>query len=143
VSAVSNAVVNPLLQGTVGLASVQAADSTGHWVGAFSQAAAQNLPFSERSVDAFNPVAAWQHNRAFATSGYTRTDTQLNVDRVMTLANIFAIRAIVISTGNGGSAGGTGGTPRGGGGTPPPPTVTPPPVTPPPVTPPPIFNPCI
>ncbi|MGI9590289.1 MAG: hypothetical protein ACR2P8_02890, partial [Myxococcota bacterium] len=131
VSAVSNAVVNPLLQGTVGLASVQAADSTGHWVGAFSQAAVQNLPFSERSVDAFNPVAAWQHNRAFARSGYTRTDTQLNIDRVMTLANLFAIRAIVISSGNGGSAGGTGGTarggPPGGGGTPPPPTVTPPP----------------
>jgi hypothetical protein len=148
VSAVNNAVVNPLVQGTVGLASTEAADSTSHWVGAFSQAAAQNLPFTERSVDAFNPVAAWQHNRAFARSGYTRTDTQLNIDRVMTLANIFAIRAIVVSSGNsGGGGGGNGGGGGGGGGGTPTPTANPPapppPVQPPPVAPPPVFNPCI
>lgn len=149
VSAVSNGLVNPLLQGTVGLASPEAADSTGHWVGAFGQAAAQNLPFSERSVDAFNPVAAWQHNRAFARSGYTRTDTQLNIDRVMTLANIFAIRAIVLSSGNGG--GGGGGNPAaggdGGGGAPTPvsspPTPAPAPTPTPTPTVPPSFNPCI
>ena len=144
VSAVSNAIFNPLLQSTVGLASPAAADSTGHWVGAFAQAAAQNLPFSERSVDAFNPIALWQHNRSFAPSGYTRTDTQLNIDRVMTLANIFAIRAIVISSGNGGGGGSSnpvaasdgGGV---GGGAPPPATPAPAPVptpTPAPVMPP-------
>lgn len=141
VSAVNNAVLNPLVQGTVGLASQKAATGSVHWVGAFSQAAAQNLPFSERSVDAFNPVAAWQHNRAFATSGYTRTDTQLNIDRIMTLANIFAIRAIVLSTGdNGGSSsvalndGGSGG--GGGGGAPTPASPPAPPAVGPPSGPP-------
>jgi hypothetical protein len=136
VSAVSNAIFNPVLQGTVGFASPAVADTTVHWLGAFSQAAAQNLPFTERSVDAFNPVAAWQHNRAWGRSGYTRTDTQLNIDRIMTLANIFGIRAIVLSSssGNGGGGGGNSATAASDGGAPAP-TFTPAPAPTPTFTP--------
>jgi hypothetical protein len=106
VSATNNGVVNPLLQSTIGAAgSTGAADSAGHWFGALTQAAAKNLPFSERSADALNPASLWYHNRAFVPSEYTRTDTQLNIDRVLTIANIFATYAVIdhIDDGGGGS----------------------------------------
>ncbi len=118
VSAVNNGVVNPLLQSTIGAAaSTSAADSTGHWFGAITQAAAQNLPFSERSADALNPASLWYHNRAFVPSAYTRTDTQLNIDRVLTIANIFATYAVIDAIDGSGSnrGGGGSGRPRGGG----------------------------
>ena len=116
----NNGVVNPLLQSTIGAAaSTSAADSTGHWFGAITQAAAQNLPFSERSADALNPASLWYHNRAFVPSAYTRTDTQLNIDRVLTIANIFATYAVIDaidSSGNNRGGRGSGSRrPRGGG----------------------------
>ncbi|MBW2422501.1 MAG: hypothetical protein JRH19_28520 [Deltaproteobacteria bacterium] len=102
VSAVNNAVLNPLIQGTVGtLGSPAAADTTGHWWGALSLAYIKNLPGSERSLDAVSPIALWHHNRAFATVNYTRTDTQLNIDRIMTAANIGTIYAIAAGAGPG------------------------------------------
>jgi len=126
VGAVNNAIINPLLQVTVGLASPQAADTAGHWTGAFTQAWAKNLPGSERSMDALSPVSAWNHNRAFAQTAYTRTDTQLNIDRVFTIANAFGVYGLT-TINNGSSGGGGGGGGGGGAGAPasPPPTVAP------------------
>ena len=95
VSAVHNAAINPALQATVGnVASPEAADTGSEYLGAFTQAAVKNLPFGERSLDAVSPIALVRHDRAFATRDYTRTDTQLNIDRVMTAADIGVIRAI-------------------------------------------------
>ena len=147
VSAVNNAVVNPLVQGTLGLASPQAADTTGHWFGAASQAWAQNLPLSERSGDALNPFSLWYHNRAFAKTAYTRTDTQLNIDRVLTIANIVALNLIIADSNGSGNNDDKAASTRGRGGRnvnpnpgPPSPTPTPPPPTPTPTpTPPPIL----
>lgn len=117
VSAVNNAVVNPLLQTTAGLAvSPGAADTAGHWFGALTQAAAQNLPASERSSDALNPFSLWFHNRAFSPVAYTRTDTQLNIDRAFTIANIVGLNAILAHGGGGNSRGSSGGNPGGGSG---------------------------
>jgi hypothetical protein len=143
-SATNNAVINPVVQVSVGnLASPAAADSTGTWFGALQQSVAKNLPLGERMVDAVNPVAAFRHNRGFAPSGYTRTDTQLNIDRVMTVLDAIAINAVrshnrsssssrrnAAPDGDGGSppaggappappvpVGGTGGGGTGGGGT--------------------------
>ena len=90
VSATNNAVINPLLQTTVGLASLEAADDAGHVTGAVTQAWAKNLPGSERSMDALNPMSLWYHDRAFKPTAYTRTDTQLNIDRLISIANILA-----------------------------------------------------
>jgi len=126
VSAVSNAVINPLLQTTVGLASPSAADASGHWLGALTQAWAKNLPGSERSMDALSPVALWRHDRAFAPTAYTRTDTQLNIDRIFTIANIFGVYGLA-SSGGGGNGGGGGG---GGGAQASPPAATAPPTPP-------------
>jgi hypothetical protein len=106
VSAVDNAVINPLLQVTVGLASPDAADDAGHWTGALTQAWAKNLPGSERSMDALSPVSLWNHNRAFAPTAYTRTDTQLNIDRIFTIANIFGIYGLTSGGGGGNGNGG-------------------------------------
>ena len=115
VSATNNAVVNPVVQSTVGFAaSPVTADTTHHWFGAFAQAAAQNLPFAERSVAALNPMGLWYHNRAFAPIDHTRTDTQLNIDRVMTLANLAWMYAVIFDGGSNG-----GGSRRSGGGDPP------------------------
>jgi hypothetical protein len=126
-SAVGNAVVNPLVQVTVGNAmSPQAADTTGHWVGALSLAAAKNLPGAERNIDAISPIAQWQHNRGYAQLHYTRTDSQLNIDRIMTLIDAVAIAAISRHNDGGGNSGpddmdnnGGGGGGGGGGVTPP------------------------
>jgi len=126
VSAANNAVINPLLQTTVGLVSPDAADDAGHVTGAVTQAWAKNLPGSERSMDALNPLSLWYHNRAFKPTAYTRTDTQLNIDRLVSIANLFGVYGL--TTLGGGGGGGGGGAPGG-----PPPVVTPP--TPPPVPP--------
>jgi hypothetical protein len=147
VSAVNNAVLTPLVQGTVGLAaSPAAADATGHWAGAVTQAWARNLPGSERTLDAFNPVSFWRHDRAFKPTDYTRTDTQLNVDRVISAANIYGTYALASSGGGDGrppqgSGDTTPPTPGSGPAAPPPPTAPPtlpptPPPTPPPSGPP-------
>lgn len=112
-SAVSNAVINPLLQTTVGLASPEAADSAGHFTGAVTQAWAQNLPASERSLDALNPTSLWTHNRAFEPTAYTRTDTQLSIDRLLSIANWVGLYSLASNSGDGGRSGGDGG---GGGG---------------------------
>ena len=107
VSAVHNGVINPLIQTTVGLASPQAADTAGHWTGALTQAWSKNLPGSERSMDALSPFSLWYHDRAFVPTEYTRTDTQLNIDRVFTIANIFGIWGLASSGGGSGGGGGT------------------------------------
>jgi hypothetical protein len=131
VSAANNAVINPLLQTTVGLASPAAADDAGHFTGAVTQAWAQNLPGSERTLDALNPTSLWYHNRAFKPTAYTRTDTQLNIDRLISIANIVGVYGIATTAAGGGGGGG----PAAGGG--PGPGSTPPPVVPPVVPPPP------
>jgi hypothetical protein len=136
-SAANNVVVNPLLQGTLGFASPAAADRAGHVTGVLTQAWAQNLPGSERSMDALNPMSLWFHDRAFKPPAYTRTDTQLNIDRLLSIANIFGVYGL--STLGAGGGGGGGGAPN------PPPVTPPPPVVPPPVLPPPppvVFPPC-
>jgi len=97
VSAVNNAALNPLVQATVGnVASPEAADTTQHWMGAFTNSLADNLPGSHRSDDALDPFAAWEHNRAFAPTRFTRTDTELNVDRIITLVDA----AVLVSLAN-------------------------------------------
>jgi hypothetical protein len=124
-SAANNAVVTPLLQTTVGLVSPEAADEAGHVTGAVTQAWAQNLPVSERSLDALNPTSLWLHNRAFEPTGYTRTDTQLNIDRLISVANWLGFYELTAGNsdntdgggnGNGGGGGGGGGNGGGGGG---------------------------
>jgi hypothetical protein len=105
-SAVNNAVINPLLQVTVGVAaSPEAADTAGHVTGAVTQAWAQNLPGSERTADALNPASLYYHDRAFKPTAYTRTDTQLNIDRVVSIANIIGLWAIAANANDGGSDG--------------------------------------
>ncbi len=95
VSAVDNAVINPLLQVTVGTAvSPDAADTAGDWFGALTQAVVKNLPAGERFNSAVSPQSLWRHNRAFAETRFTRTDTQLNIDRAMTTLDLFVIGAI-------------------------------------------------
>ncbi len=123
VSATFNGVVNPVMQVSVGAVSTGAADRVMYGTGALAMALSKNLIVAERSVDAFNPVSAWNHNRGFASPRYTRTDTQLNLDRVFTIVNVLAIRAIdhhndsssrnADTSGDGG--GGPGGGPPGGG----------------------------
>ena len=108
VSAANNAVINPLLQTTVGLASPAAADDAGHVTGAVTQAWAKNLPGSERSMGALNPLSLWYHNRAFKPTAYTRTDTQLNIDRLVSIANIFGVYGLTTLGGGGGGGGGGG-----------------------------------
>ncbi len=134
VSATNNAVINPLLQVTVGVASLDAADDAGHFTGALTQTWAKNLPGSERSMEALNPASLWYHDRAFKPTAYTRTDTQLNIDRIVSIANIFGVYGLTTLGGGSAGGGGSGGGAGGGGG--PPPVVTPPPPTLPPVVPP-------
>jgi hypothetical protein len=88
VSAVDNAVINPMVQGTVGfIASPNAADHTAHWMGAFTQTFTKNLPGGERSFDAYSVDGILHHNRGFEPVRYTRTDFQLNIDRVVTVVD--------------------------------------------------------
>ena len=118
VSAANNAVVAPVLQVTLGLASPAAADDAGHVTGAVSQAWARNLPGSERSMGALNPLSLWYHDRAFWPTAFTRTDTQLNIDRTLSIANILGAYGIAASAGGSGGGGGGGGGSSGGGGAP-------------------------
>jgi hypothetical protein len=107
VSAVDNAVLNPVLQGTVGLVgSPDAADTAGDWIGALTQSFAKNLPLGERSDTLVDLRGAWQHDRAFEPLRYTRTDTQLNLDRGMAVLNWSTLRAIRIHNRGGSSSGG-------------------------------------
>ena len=88
VSAVDNAVINPLVQSTVGtVGSPEAADKTAHWMGAVTQSFAKNLPGGERSFDAYSVDGILHHNRGFEPVRYTRTDFQLNIDRVVTVVD--------------------------------------------------------
>jgi hypothetical protein len=118
VSGVQNAVVNPLVQATVGAAaSPDTADRAAHWIGAFTQAAAKNLPGGERSTDAFSIDGVIHHNRAFEPKLYTRTDLQLNVDRVMTVVDAAIIQnAMDDSDSDGGGEEGGNGDMEGGNG---------------------------
>jgi hypothetical protein len=137
-SAVNNAVINPLLQVTVGVAaSPEAADSAGHVTGAVTQTWAQNLPGSERTGDALNPMSLWYHDRAFKPTAYTRTDTQLNIDRIVSIANILGLWAIAESGGDGGDGfdGGGGGSGSNPPASSPPPASGPGPISIPPVRP--------
>lgn len=148
VSAANNAVVVPIAQLTVGsTVSPKAADSLGDGFGVVTSAVAKNLPAGERMQGAWNPLSFTRHDRAYAPSGYTRTDTQLNIDRLLSVLDAYAIGAVIEhnqnhshhSSGDGGSGGGDGGG-SGGGGSPPPgggggggaPPPSPPPVKPPP-----------
>ncbi len=123
-SAVNNAVINPVVQATVGtFRSPEAADTGVTYFGALPIALVRNLPGSERMIDAISPIALWQHNRAFVPVDYTRTDTQLNIDRIMTTIDLVIIGAIRnhnddSSSGGrqGDDGGGNGGGGNGGGG---------------------------
>ena len=116
-SAVNNAVINPAPPGDGrSRRCARTADTAGHVTGAVTQTWAQNLPGSERTGDALNPMSLWYHDRAFKPTAYTRTDTQLNIDRLVSIANILGVWALASSGGDGGSdtfgdGGGSGGSP--------------------------------
>jgi hypothetical protein len=131
VSAVNNSAVNGVLQLSVGLVSVAAADRAGDVIGTTSQALVKNLPLGERSNGVIDLRGAWYHDRAFEPPRHTRTDTQLNVDRAATIVDLAALNAIRLHNedsgggatrsndgGGSGGAGGGGGVPNptGGGG---------------------------
>ena len=134
VSATNNAVVVPLTQVTVGpTVSPTAADEVGDGLGVVTAAVAKNLPASERMFGAWSPLAFTRHDRAYEPSAYTRTDTQLNIDRLVSALDAFTLGAVIehnqtstnhagssTSNGNGGGGDGGGGG-GGGGGTPTPP----------------------
>ena len=143
VSAANNAVIVPVTQLTIGpTVSTAAADDVGDGIGVVTSAVAKNLPASERMLGAWNPLSFARHDRAYAPSAYTRTDTQLNIDRLISILDAFTIGA-VIEHNQGGSSGSSGDARNGGGGSgggsgpssPPPsnPPPSSPPVTPPPV----------
>jgi hypothetical protein len=120
VSALNNAAVSPAFQLTVGLASLGAANVATDTVGTTAQMVMKNLPLGERSNGVIDPRGTWYHNRAFEPPRYTRTDTQLNADRAMTIIDLAAINAIHLhnSDNNGHAAGdgnGNGGGNGGGG----------------------------
>ena len=112
VSALDNAVLNPLIQGTAGVvASPRSADAAGDRLGALLQAVVKNIPFGERSNGVLDLRGAWYHDRAFDPVLYTRTDTQLNIDRTMTILTWSTLNAIRLhnrssSSGGGGSSDG-------------------------------------
>ena len=110
-SAFHNGVANPVLQSSVGLASIDAANDTSDAIGTVVMAATQNLPLGERSVDALSPNSFIHHDRAYAAPYYTRTDTQLNIDRLA--ADVVSLNAIrrhkVVGSISGGAGGGNGG----------------------------------
>ena len=102
VSAFDNALLSPLVQVGVGTTlSLDAADTTGDWLGAATQAVVKNLPFGERSLAVVNPMGTWFHDRGYDPARYTRTDTQLNIDRTLTVLNASAISSIYHHNQNG------------------------------------------
>lgn len=108
-SAFHNGIANPMLQSTVGLASVEAANNSADAIGTVVLAAARNLPLGERSVDSVNPMAFIHHDRAYAAPYYTRTDTQLNIDRLASAidaVSLGAVRRHNLRSSNGGGGGG-------------------------------------
>lgn len=93
VSAVDNALLTPILQ--VALATdpgARSADAIGDWMGALMQSAVKNLPFGERSNGVIDLRDSWFHNRGWEPARYTRTDTQLFIDRTMSLIDFTVIR---------------------------------------------------
>lgn len=116
VSAFDNALLNPLVQAGVGSAlSLDAADSAGDWLGALGQAVVKNLPFGERSLAVVNPQGSWFHDRGYDPPRYTRTDTQLNIDRTLSLLDAAAVSGIHHHNSNGCRSGcGSGPIPLGG-----------------------------
>ena len=120
VGAANNAVLNPLFQVTVGPASTTAATKTGDVFGVATVAFVRNTPVSDRSVQAYSPVSAWRHNRAFAPSYFTRSDTQMNIDRILTALNVWAISSASSSSSSSSGDSGKGNGNGGGGGMKPP-----------------------
>ncbi len=124
VSALNNAVVSPAFHVTVGLASVGAANVATDTVGTTGQMVVKNLPLGERSNGVIDLRDSWYHNRGFEPPRYTRTDTQLNIDRAMTLIDLAGINAIHLHNdghneaggGNGNANGSNGGGSGGSGG---------------------------
>ncbi len=113
-SAVGNGVVNPIIQVTVGnAASPQTANKTGDWFGAFLLAVAKNVPGGERANSGINPMSTWRHNRAFGPMRFTRTDTQLNIDRFMTIFDFSVLSAISRHNSNSSGDGVGGNGPKG------------------------------
>jgi hypothetical protein len=108
-SAAHNAVVVPLVQLSVGAAfSPEAADGVGDATGVLTATVARNLPASERTLDAWNPLSVPRHDRGYAPGAYTRTDAQLNIDRLVSVLDGIALGA-VINHNRGGSDGDGGG----------------------------------
>jgi hypothetical protein len=128
VSATNNAVIVPLTQVTVGpTVSPAAADSVGNGIGVVTSAVAKNLPAGERMMGAWSPMSFVHHDNAYVPSGYTRTDTQLNIDRLVSALDAITIGAVIhhnqashnSSGGNDNGSGGNGtpgGNTSGGGG---------------------------
>lgn len=95
VAAVDAAILNPAIQTSIGLtASPERADRVDDYVGAFLQAAVKNLPFGERSIGMLDLRSSWYHDRGWEPSRWTRTDTQLNIDRAFTLFDSTGASAI-------------------------------------------------
>ncbi|MEE8557698.1 MAG: hypothetical protein V3T14_07415 [Myxococcota bacterium] len=110
--AIHNTVVTTFLQGTVGTTrSPASADTAGDWLGALTQSVIKNLPFGERSSGVLDPRSIWQNDRAFEPMRHTRTDTQLNIDRTMTLLDFGTLNAVRIHNRSSSSAGGGGDSP--------------------------------
>ena len=146
VSAANNAVIVPVTQLAIGpTVSTSAADDVGDGIGVVTSAVAKNLPASERMFGAWSPFSFTRHDRAYAPSAYTRTDTQLNIDRLISILDAYTIGAVIehnqggsSGSGGGNNGGGSGGGGGGGSGGGSPPPSSPPPTTPPPSTPPPV-----
>ena len=107
VAALETTFLNPIIQTSVGLAaSPQGADRVGDSVGAFLQAVVKNLPFGERSTGMLDLRTSWYHDRGWEPSRWTRTDTQLNIDRTFTLLDSAAASAVANhSSGSSGCSG--------------------------------------
>ncbi|MFQ5696787.1 MAG: hypothetical protein ACE5IL_00695 [Myxococcota bacterium] len=113
VSAVDNALLTPILQ--LALATdpgARSADTIGDWLGALMQSAVKNLPLGERSNGVIDLRDSWFHDRGWEPARYTRTDTQLFIDRAMTVLEFGAVRtAFALNRQAGGAQGGGGGLP--------------------------------
>lgn len=109
-SAANNALVVPLAQLTVGAAlSPAAADGVGDAAGVATATVARNLPASERTLDAWNPLSVPRHDRGYAPGAYTRTDAQLNIDRLVSILDSIALGAVLNHNRGDSHGGGSGG----------------------------------